>query len=80
MGVESQSTPSHLRLSPLFSVSSVLKLFRGWEGKNLTQRTQRKEEGHGELGEEHLCVAGMKLVFTEKLAARILKDYVECER
>jgi hypothetical protein len=58
----------------------VLKLFPGWEGKDLTQRTQRKEENPREFGGDYLGVAGKKLVFTEKLAARILKDYVECER
>ena len=80
MVVEPQSTPGHLCRPPLFSASSVLKPVSVWEGKYLTQRTQRKEESHGELGEEHLCTAGMNLVFTAKLTARILEGYVECER
>jgi hypothetical protein len=35
--------------SPLFSVSSVLSLCLIFEPKNLTQRTQRKEEGKESL-------------------------------
>src|SRR5450631_2535915 len=45
-----------LRFSPLFSVSSVLKLFCVQENKDLTQRTQRKEEKTGGAWEmENIC-------------------------
>jgi hypothetical protein len=58
----------------------VLKLFPGGKSKNLTQRTQRKEEGHREMAGDYSGIGGMKLDFTANLAARILKVYVECER